>query len=105
MCKNVIVNFLVLSFIVFSVEYLHYQVERQNALKKITADNIDQIRSDISGAFYNTSRPVVISGVLQPLRVRTFHISGIKATSAGIATTITPVDKTIPNNLITTSSS
>ncbi len=105
MWKNVIVNFLVLSLIVFFGEYLRYRIELHNVLKKNATDKIDQARSDISGAFYNTSRPVVISGVLQPLKVRTFHICGIETTSAGITITIAPTDKTTTNNLITTSSS
>ena len=101
MWKNVFVNFLVLSFIIFSGQYLHYRIE----LKKNPVDKIDQLRSDISGAFYSTSRPIFISGVQQNLNARTFHISGIETTDKGITITIVPTDKTTTNNLMTTSSS
>ena len=102
MWKNIFVNFLVLSFIIFSGQYLHYRIE----LKKNPVDKIDQLRSDISGAFYSTSRPIFISGVRQHLNARTFHICGKETTDKGITITIhTPTDKTTTNNLMTTSSS
>lgn len=105
MWKNVIINFLVLSFIVFSGEYLHYRVGLQNALKKNALDEIGSVRFDISGAFYSTSHQIVISGVPQFLKVRTFHICGIEMTDTGTTFTIPPTHKETPNNLMTTSSS
>ena len=105
MWKNVFVNFLVLSFIIFSGQYLHYRIELKNALKKNPVDKIDPSRSDISGAAYSASYPIFISGVQQNLNARTFHICGIETTDKGITITIVPTDKTTTNNLITTSSS
>ena len=106
MWKNVFVNFLVLSFIVFSGQYLNYRIELKNALKKNPIDKIDPPRSDISGAFYGTSHPISISGIQQHLNARTFHICGKETTDKGITITILkPTDKTTTNNLITTSSS
>ena len=105
MWKNVFVNFLVLSFIIFSGQYLHYRIELKNALKKEPADKIGPLISDISGAFHSTSRPIFISGVQQHLNAITFHICGIETTDKGITITIAPTDKITTNNLITTSSS
>jgi type IV secretory pathway ATPase VirB11/archaellum biosynthesis ATPase len=106
MWKNVSVNFLALSFIIFSGQYLHYRIELKNALKKTPVDKIDSPRSDISGAFYGTSHPISISGIQQHLNARTFHICGKETTDKGITITILkPTDKTTTNNLITTSSS
>lgn len=101
MWKNVFVNFLVLSFIIFSGQYLHYRIE----LKKNPVNKINPLRSDISGAFYSTSYPILISGVQKHLNVRTFHICGIETTDKGIIITIAPTDRTTTNNLMTTSSS
>ena len=106
MWKNVFVNFLVLSFIVFSGQYLNYRIELKNALKKNPIDKIDPPRSDISGAFYSTSHRMSISGIQQHLNTRTFHICGKETTDKGITIRIlTPTDKTTTNNLMTTSSS
>ena len=105
MWKNVFVNFLVLSFIIFSGQYLHYRFQLKNALEQTPVDKIDPVKSDISGAFYSPSRRIFISGARQPLNPRTFHICGIETTDKGITITIVPTDKTTTNNLMTTSSS
>jgi hypothetical protein len=105
MWKNVFVNFLVLSFIIFSGQYLHYRFQLKNALEQTPVDRIAPLRSDISGAFYSPSHPIFISGAQQPLNARTFHICGIETTEKGITITIAPSYKTTTSNLMTTSSS
>tara|TARA_B100000315_G_scaffold195228_1_gene186047 strand:- start:18621 stop:18938 length:318 start_codon:yes stop_codon:yes gene_type:complete len=105
MWKNVFVNFLVLSFIIFSGQYIHYRIELKNAPKKNPVDKIDPLQSDISGAFYKASHPIFISGAQQNSKARTFHICGIETTDKGIKITIVPTDTITTNNLMTTSSS
>ena len=105
MWKNVIINFLVLSFIVFSGEYLHYQIKLKNALKNNTDEKVDPLQSDISGALYNNSHAIVISGVSQPSNAMPFHICGIETADTRVTIEITPAKKVTPNNLLTTTSS
>ena len=105
MWKNVIINFLVLSFFIFSGEYLFYRFNLQNAPDKKSVDAVSSVKSDISGGFYNSSHPVFISGVPQPLNAKTFHICGIKTTDKGITILVDPTDNATSNNLLTTSSS
>lgn len=105
MWKNVTINFLVLSLIVFSGEYIHYQINLQNTPELKTPVKVEQVRSGISGAFYNSSHRVVISGAVHTINTQPFHICGIERSGSNIIITISPADTSGQSTLLSTTTS
>lgn len=104
MWKNVIVNFLVLSFIVFSGQYLHYRVN-ENASPEKTASKVNHLSLNISGARDKTVVPVSISGANQIYEARTYHICGIETQNTSMSNKILPSSIVEQSNLLINTSS
>lgn len=104
MWKNVIVNFLVLSFFVFSGEYLHYRVNR-NASPEKTAPKVNHLTLNISGGQGKTIALVNISGANRIYEARTYHICGIETQNTSISNKILPSSIVGQSNLLINTSS
>lgn len=104
MWKNVITNFLVLSFIIFSGEYLHYRI-KMKVLPEKTAKNTYQLTTNISGRPNKSTIPVVICGVNQTYKTRTYHISGIKTKDSSMSNKVLPSSISDQGNLLISTSS
>lgn len=104
MWKNVVINFLVLSVLVFSGEYLNYHFQLKDALRN-TPLGLHQTRANISGAWNVTPRPFVISGVNQSYAVQRQHISGRNTRGFMMGNENLPAGKVDSVNYLLTTSS
>lgn len=104
MWKNIMINFLVLSFIIFSGEYLRHRINTPPIPDSSVKKN-NQIKLNISGRWIEASHPIRISGASQPFDVRTYHICGQETHAAPFGSEMIPIGKIKPGNLLIATSS